>query len=814
MKKWQSNEFKRALNAFYKCNKVIRANNDEAQLLKDLCKVIVHDAGYRLAWVGYKEAGKERRVSPVSSYGFDDGYIEKADIVWSESERGFGPTGTAIRQQKPVVCQNITIDAQYAPWREDALKRGYASSIALPLIINDIVIGALNIYAIEPNAFDSDEVELLQEMTDALSFGISHIRQNKRLVESEERYRSIFNETIVPVLIINPETLEFKDVNEMACKYYGYTKDEFLKMRLPDIQTLPEEKLKVIASEVVAKKRNLLTTRHRTSKMEVRDVEIYTGPVTIEGKTAICSTIHDITERKRLEEELKAINLRLRKKVEDELAKNENMINGYAYCEMIYDSNNHPSDFMYLEVNKSFEMLTGLEREKVIHKRVTEVFPSIKEHNPELIEIYGNVASGGGAINYELLFEPLNIWLNINVYSPKKGYFVAIFDDYTERKNMETALRDSEEKYRLIFKHENDAICLCDANTLELIDLNDAFINLYGYNKDDMKDKTVDILSAEPEKNMDTIHEAINSGSAIVSHRLHKHRDGTVFHVEMSIGTFTYRGRRVLCIISRDITQRIRLEEELRQITVNLEKRVAEEVEKNRAKDQIVYEQSRHLSMSELLVNISHHWRQPLCGVAVSVQDIRDAYLHNELDAAYLDKNIKDAMSELKVLSNTIDNFRNFYIRNEQQTQFNISSEINKAESLILGYAADMVIDKELDETLMTHGNPNDFAHVILNILTNARDTFQRMKLPRGIIRIKLYKDDAADRKIITIANNGGEIPDEIKSRVFDPYFTTKDKARGTGMGLYMAKVIIENNMNGTISLRNYDGWCELRIEL
>ncbi|MBF0488344.1 MAG: HAMP domain-containing histidine kinase [Nitrospirae bacterium] len=81
-------------------------------------------------------------------------------------------------------------------------------------------------------------------------------------------------------------------------------------------------------------------------------------------------------------------------------------------------------------------------------------------------------------------------------------------------------------------------------------------------------------------------------------------------------------------------------------------------------------------------------------------------------------------------------------------------------------------------------------------------------------MKVRLYKDDTTGRKIITITDNGGGIPDDIIDKVFDPYFTTKDKSRGTGMGLYMAKVIIEKNMNGTISVRNIDGWCELRIEI
>ncbi|MBF0320016.1 MAG: PAS domain S-box protein [Nitrospirae bacterium] len=945
----KSTEYKRALDALLQCNKVIRENHDEPLLLKDVCRVIVQDVGYRLAWIGYKEDDHEKRVLPVSSYGFSDGYIERAGIVWAETERGLGPTGASIRSEKPVICQNMTTDEKFKPWRDEAIKRGYASSIALPLAINGVVIGALNIYALNPDAFNDDEVELLQELTESLSFGISHIRQNNankeithKLNESEEKYKSIFNEANMVILIINPDTLELMDVNNKACHFYGYSKDEFLKKRLPEIQTLPEEKLHVIASEVMGKNRSYLVTSHRTSSGEVRDVEIHTGPITIQGKDYICSTINDITERKRMEEEIKVINHNLQRKIDDEIAKNEHMMNGYAYCEMIYDENGNPADFIYLEVNRSFETLTGLKREDVINKKVTGVIPLIKEKHPELIEAYGRVASGGGAVNLELLFEPINVWLNINIYSPKKGYFVAIFDNTTERKNMETGLRDSEEKYRLLFTHENDAILLCDAETLGYIDSNDAWNKQYGYTNDEMRGKSVIIISAEPEKSIEIRNEALISGSARVPQRLHRRKDGTLLSVELSVGVFTYKGRKVLCVISRDITHKLRIEAQneynarlfdiifehvmdsivlldkdfnyirvsksyvnvcqrdeaeltgrnhfemypssfqleaqetkrrkvpyavserpftfpdhpewgitywdvrlvpvldkdfevemflytlkdvtkqklnkdaLTALNETLMKRVNEEVEKSRIKDQLMYEQSRHTSMGELLVNISHHWRQPLCSIGLSVQDIKDAYFHKELDELYLNKTIDFTMSELKSLSDTIDSFRNFHVRDKEPKEFNISDEINKAYALISEYIKErgILIDKELDGSLTAWGCPNEFAQVILNILTNARDSFERANFTGGIIRIKLYRDGTTGRKIITIANNGGGIHDDIINKVFDPYFTTKDKSRGTGMGLYLAKVIIEKDINGTISIRNIDGWCELRIEL
>jgi len=145
-----------------------------------------------------------------------------------------------------------------------------------------------------------------------------------------------------------------------------------------------------------------------------------------------------------------ALNIDEKKKAEEELRVSQeryrslfvNMLDGYAYCKMIFDKQNKPVDFVYLEINDAFERLTGLKRDKVIGKRVTEAIPGIKEANPELFDTYGRVALTGKPERFELFFIPLNIWLNISVYSPEKGYFIALFDNITERKKMEEELNN------------------------------------------------------------------------------------------------------------------------------------------------------------------------------------------------------------------------------------------------------------------------------------------------------------------------------------------------------------------------------------
>jgi len=128
----------------------------------------------------------------------------------------------------------------------------------------------------------------------------------------------------------------------------------------------------------------------------------------------------------------------------------ENMLDGFALCRMIFDEQNKPVDFVYLEINTAFERLTGLKREAVVGKKVTLAIPGIEKANPELFEIYGKVAFTGVEEKFEVFFKPLGKWFSISVYSPQKGYFVAVFEDITERKEVEASLRVSEVKFRTV----------------------------------------------------------------------------------------------------------------------------------------------------------------------------------------------------------------------------------------------------------------------------------------------------------------------------------------------------------------------------
>ncbi len=170
----------RAYRAFVRCHEVVATAPTEAQLFADICAAAVNELGFRLAWVGLVSAADDC-VRPAAQAGYEAGYLESIVVTWGANERGLGPTGRAIRDRAPAVCQEIKTDERFAPWRADAIARGYGSSAALPLCIGSERIGALNLYATESNAFDDEEIALLEEVAVELVLGVIRLRHDRRL---------------------------------------------------------------------------------------------------------------------------------------------------------------------------------------------------------------------------------------------------------------------------------------------------------------------------------------------------------------------------------------------------------------------------------------------------------------------------------------------------------------------------------------------------------------------------------------------------------------------------------------------------------
>jgi PAS domain S-box-containing protein len=244
----------RALQVLSDCNEAVIRATDELEFIKEVCRIVVEDGGYRLAWAGFAEQDDAKTVRPVAQWGYEEGYLKTLDVTWADTERGRGPTGKAIRTMKPSTAREIMTDPDFAPWRAAATKRGYASSIALPLITEGRSLGALNIYAKEPDAFDTEEVDLLSNLADDLSYGIVSLRAraelqrvSSQLLEVQENERKRISRELHDSIGQSLAAVKFGIENALDKVRQGTTKVQVepLEALIPVVQQASEEVRKI-----------------------------------------------------------------------------------------------------------------------------------------------------------------------------------------------------------------------------------------------------------------------------------------------------------------------------------------------------------------------------------------------------------------------------------------------------------------------------------------------------------------------------------------------------------------------------------------
>jgi len=286
----------------------------------------------------------------------------------------------------------------------------------------------------------------------------------------------------------------------------------------------------------------------------------------------------------------------------------------------------------------------------------------------------------------------------------------------------------------------------------------------------------------------------------------------------------------------RERTKELELaKDELENMNRVLEKKVRDETEKRRKNEQVLFEQAKFSDIANTMSAIAHQWRQPLTSIGNYIQDAQDAYEMGELDKKYFAEFVDNSMKYIMYMSKTIDDFRNFFVVQGEKEQFSIVETISQVVSLlVIQYKSknirfvvrsgdsecniESVDDIQEDicsiKDVYIIGFQNELKQVALNILGNAYDAMtdriDKGGITTGIIRITFY--DEEDFVSLSIQDNGGGIPAENLDHVFDPYYTTKEEGKGTGIGLYMSKVIIEEHMKGTIRVENSEEGAKFTI--
>jgi PAS domain S-box-containing protein len=402
------------------------------------------------------------------------------------------------------------------------------------------------------------------------------------------------------------------------------------------------------------------------------------------------------------------------------------------------------------------------------------------------------------------------------------------------------ALRESEQRFRAIFELSSIGKAQADPVSGRFTLVNDHFCEITGYSRKELLLKAFEEITHPEDRDRDSevYRRAKNRDTSMwTTEKRYLRRDGSAVWVQVN-GTvlFDPDGRpssSIAAII--DITDRKRTQEALLRFNEELECRVVERtaelaatieklkaetterlqaVDALREKEQMLVQQSRLAAMGEMINNIAHQWRQPLNALGLAVQQVEMLHEYDELTPGFVRTNTRHCMALIQHMSQTVDDFRDYFKPEKEKVRFNISKIISSTLAIVEGTfkheRVEIVVDSLNDPEVF--GYKNDFAQSLLNILNNAKDALSERKIHQPKVCIAVFTE--RDRAVVTVTDNAGGIPEEIMPRIFEPYFTTKGPQSGTGIGLYMTKNIIETKMGGRLSVRNLNQGAEFRIEV
>lgn len=828
-KLWKLN---RALRTISECNQALIHATDEVVLLNRVCRLVTDIGGYRLAWVGFTEQDEAKTVRPVAQAGFEEGYLGALQITWADTEHGRGPTGTAIRTGKPCVAQAIPTNDNFAPWRAEALKRGYASSLVLPLKTGDAVFGALNIYSDKPNSFDAEETKLLSELADDLSYGITALRistQQKEaetaLRESEERLRLLGDN--LPESYVYQFTYErdgtprFLYLSAGVEKLHGTKVEDVLRDARLLRRQIAQDLRPVIQAAEVASRKNMtdftMELRMCSADGQWRWIQVCSRPRLFSGGQVVWDGVAtDITARKQAEAAQQAM--------EQRLAESER-----EYRELVMLANSiilrwsPEGRITFLnEFGQQFFGYSAMEiiGQHVIGTIVPESESQGRDLRPLIEEICANPVKFERNINENLRRNGERVWVDWTnkIVLDEQGKIkeiLSIGSDITARKQAEEQVRQLNndlrrhadtleqrvtertaelsavnDEQRTIFESASTGIVLLRERTI--IRCNRKLEEIAGYASGELIGKSTRIWYPDEEAYVisgKNVYSQLAKGETYRQEQQMVRKDGSLFWVRLSLRAFDKNAPPKGAVgIIEDITDEREAAEKLRKA-----------MEAAQAADQI---------KSAFLATMSHELRTPLNSIigftGIMIQGLAGPLNPEQQKQMTMVQNssrhllslINDVLDISKIEAGQLD---------LALAPFDLKSSIEKMVKFISPLAAKKGIDILLNIANDIGSLTTDqrrFEQIILNLLSNAVKFTEK-----GHVDISCQSEN--NHILLSFSDTGIGIQQEELSNLFQPFRQIDTglarKHEGTGLGLSICKKIL-NIMGGSIEVETQWG--------
>jgi len=806
----------RALRALSACNQALAQAGSEQELLEQICDIIVRLGAYRFAWIGYADSDEAKQVRPMAYAGHEDGYLDQVQVKWSETLVGQGPAGTAVRENRICVVMDAERDPSFEPWREAALKRGYAAVIGLPLRVAGRAFGVLAIYSDQAGSFDSSEVELLTEMSNNLAFGITAIRSQEEsrrataaLREAEEKYRQLVEQ--VPAISYVAEAGaqgRFLYLSPQVSKILGFRPKDCLSDPWFWWNHLNPEDHAVAMLEDTWEEGRPFQVEYRMIRQDGREVWLRDEAVIVvdpqTGKRLTRGLLIDITERKRADEALRRSEENYRMFVaqssEGIFRQDLDMPLSIDLPEQqLIDGIIHGS--YMAECNDAMARMYGMNsRQDLLGKRLTELLLADDPHNIELTREY--IRNGFRLVERE--------WHEVDVHGNMKVFVNNMFGivengkllrtwgiqrDTTERlrsdaarRKAEEALRESEERYRVfvsqstegIFRMEYDPPVPCNLPVAEqlkwglehgyMAECNDAMAKMYGRSSaaELTGKRLTEFLVLHDPVTREFMENFVRAGYRVTdqeSREIDAQGQKRIFRNTMM--GIVVDGHWVRSWgISRDVTERMQLEEQLRN---------AQQME----------------AVGRLAGGVAHDFNNILSIIMG----------HGELllRTGEVDERVRNGLEQIRraaeraaSLTQQLLAFGRKQVLQPRMLDLNESvADIQKMLARVIGEDIELVASLH-PSLLPVKADPGQIEQVLMNLAINARDAMpQGGRLTMETSNTELTADQARDCDLaagsyvmLKVTDTGHGMDAATLAHIFEPFFTTKPRGKGTGLGL------------------------------